>query len=140
MTNENNLLDGFKSFMKVRLEASTDFVEGKFELLEKISVGKSPATIFPPAGICVQGVDEVNAFNEKGANNFLPGAKNKFEIMHYGADGHLAYWTGIQRSIVKMKGQNNDVIFNLRVTEIFRKENDEWKLMHRHADKLTEQD
>ena len=58
--------------------------------------------------------------------------------MHQDADEHLAYWTGIQHSIVKMKGQEKDVVFNLRVTEIFRKENDEWKLMHRHADKLAE--
>lgn len=124
--------------MKVRLKASNDFVEGKFEPLEKLSVIKSPATIFPPHGICIQGVNEVNAFNERGVANFLPGAKNKFEVMHQDADEHLAYWTGVQRSSVKMKGQDNEVVFNLRVTEIFRKENGEWKLMHRHADKLIE--
>ena len=99
---------------------------------------KSPSTIFPPPGICIQGVNEVNAFNEKGASNFLPGAKNEFEVMHQDADEHLAYWTGVQHSIVKMKGQDTEVLFNLRVTEIFRKENGEWKLMHRHADKLIE--
>lgn len=139
MTNDSKHLKDFESFMKVRLQASTDFVEGKFEPLEKISVLKSPATIFPPPGIFVQGANEVNKFNEKGAANFLPGAKNEFEVMHQDADEHIAYWTGIQRSTVKMKGQDDDIIFNLRVTEIFRKENGEWKLMHRHADKLTEQ-
>jgi len=138
MTNDNEQLKDFESFMKVRLKASNDFVEGKFEPLEKISVKKSPATIFPPPGICIQGVNEVNAFNEKGASNFLPSAKNEFEVMHQDADEHLAYWTGVQHSIVKMKGQDTEVLFNLRVTEIFRKENGEWKLMHRHADKLTE--
>ncbi|MGN7756965.1 YybH family protein [Chryseobacterium sp. 22532] len=138
MINDNKHLKDFENFMQVRLKASGDFVEGKFEPLEKISVKKSPATIFPPPGICIQGASEVNTFNKEGATNFLPGAKNEFEIMHQDADEHLAYWTGIQRSTVKMKGQDNDIIFNLRVTEIFRKENDEWKLMHRHADKLTE--
>jgi len=138
MINDNKHLKDFENFMQVRLKASGDFVEGKFEPLEKISVKKSPATIFPPPGICIQGASEVNIFNKEGATNFLPGAKNEFEVMHQDADEHLAYWTGIQRSTVKMKGQDNDVIFNLRVTEIFRKENDEWKLMHRHADKLTE--
>jgi len=138
MTNDNKHLKDFENFMHIRLKVSKDFVEGKFEPLEKISVKNSPATIFPPQGICIQGASEVNTFNKKGAENFLPGAKNEFEVMHQDADEHLAYWTGIQRSTVKMKGQDNDVIFNLRVTEIFRKENDEWKLMHRHADKLTE--
>lgn len=125
--------------MKVRLDASTEFVDGIFKPLEKISVGKSPATIFPPSGICVQGANEVNAFNEKGAANFSPGAKNEFEVMHQRADENLAYWTGIQRSTVNIKGQDNPVVINLRVTEIFRRENGEWKLMHRHADKLSEQ-
>lgn len=138
MTNNNKYVKDFESFMEVRLKASTDFVEGKFDSLENISVKKSPATIFPPSGICVQGAELVNNFNEKGAAGFLPGAKNEFEVMHQNADEHLAYWTGIQRSTVKMKGQENDIIFNLRITEIFRKENDEWKLMHRHADKLSE--
>ena len=82
MTNDNEQLKDFESFMKVRLEASNDFVEGKFEPLEKISVKKSPAAIFPPPCMCIQGVNEVNAFNEKGATNFLPGVKNEFEVMH----------------------------------------------------------
>lgn len=138
MTNENKHLKDFESLMKIRLAASTDFVEGKFEPLEKISVEKPPATIFPPPGFCIQGVNEVNGFNKKGADNFLPGAKNEFEVMHQDADEHLAYWTGIQHSVVSMKGQEKVVVFNLRVTEIFRKENDEWKLMHRHADNLEE--
>ena len=84
------------------------------------------------------GANKVNIFNEKVAANFLPGAKNEFEVMHQDADEHLAYWTGIQRSTVKMKGQEDNVVFNLRITEIFRKENNEWKLMHRHAYKLIE--
>jgi ketosteroid isomerase-like protein len=58
--------------------------------------------------------------------------------MHQDADEHIAYWTGIQRSTVKMKGQDEEVVFNLRITEIFRKENGTWKLMHRHADPLKD--
>ena len=138
MKNDNKHLNDFENFMEERLKASTDFVEGKFEPLKQISVEKSPATIFPPHGICIEGVNEVNSSNEKGASNFLPGAKNEFEVMHQDADEHLAYWTGIQRSKVKMKGKDEDVIFNLRITEIFRKEKGKWKLLHRHADKLIE--
>ena len=60
------------------------------------------------------------------------------QLMHQTTDEQLAYWTGVEHSIFKMKGQDTEVLLNLRVTEIFRKENGEWKLMHRHADKLTE--
>ena len=46
MKSESKNLKDFESFMEVRLKASTDFVEGKYKPLEKISVEKSPATIF----------------------------------------------------------------------------------------------
>ena len=132
-------LDSFKNFMKERLKASKAFIEGDFKPLKKISVEKSPATIFGPKGNCIQGVKKVNAINAAGASAFEPSAKNKFEIMHQDADEHLAYWTGIQHSILKMKGQKKTVSMDLRVTEIFKMEKGEWKLMHRHADKLIEE-
>ena len=135
---KSNYLTDFENFMSLRLQASTDFVEGKFESLKNISAKVSPATIFPPSGSIVQDADEVNRFNEKGAALFLPGAQNTFEVLHQNADQSLAYWTGIQRSTVRMKGHDEDVVFNLRVTEVFRKDANEWKLIHRHADPLKD--
>ncbi|UQA77806.1 hypothetical protein K2F45_12800 [Sphingobacterium siyangense] len=138
MKTSNNALLDFEKFMTIRLKASTDFVEGHFDSLKDISVSNEPATIFPPKGIYISGVLQVNDFNQKGASNFLPGAQNKFEVIHQDASDTLAYWTGIQRSSVNIKGQDTVVIFNLRITEIFRKEQGTWKLMHRHADTLAE--
>jgi len=127
----------FEQFMKLRKEASDEFVNGNFEPLERISAERVPATIFGPKGDCVQGADHVNAANEKGARMFKPGGSNTFEIMHSAADNDLAYWVGIQRSVVRMDGKESGVAMDLRVTEIFRREGDEWKLVHRHADKLA---
>lgn len=137
-TNSNNLKD-FEAFLDARLKASTDFLNGKIEPLNKLSVQNDPASIFPPNGICIAGAREVNDFNQKGAANFLASVANKFETLHKGADEKLAYWTGVQRAVVNVKGKDEPVAFNLRLTEIFRKEDGAWKLMHRHADNLNEE-
>ena len=127
----------FATFLKERDAASTAFVNGDFEPLQAISTTNSPATIFGPQGDLVQGAEQVNAVNAKGAAHFKPGSTNRFEIIHAAADEHLAYWVGVQRSIVQMHGQEQGVSLDLRVTEIFRREDGVWKLSHRHADLLA---
>ena len=127
----------FPHFLQRREEASTAFVNGDYGPLQEISTQTSPATIFGPKGDCVQGAEEVNKANEQGSHAFAEASENAFDIMHKASDGVLAYWVGIQRSNVAMKGKSEKTEMNLRVTEIFRREDGEWKLIHRHADKLS---
>jgi ketosteroid isomerase-like protein len=58
------------------------------------------------------------------------------EILHLAADEELAYWVGFQRATAHLRGRPEAVQFNLRVTEIFRREERSWKLIHRHVDPL----
>ncbi len=127
----------FSEFMAQRLAASNAFVNGDIEPLAQISTYTSPATLFGPQGTTVQGADQVNAANTRGAAMFEPEATNDFEVMHRDADQHLAYWVGIQRSEVRLSGQSNPIRMDLRVTEIFRREHTGWVLIHRHADALA---
>jgi ketosteroid isomerase-like protein len=136
----DNLQDDFERFMKKREKASLAFVNGDAALLEKLSTHASPATIFGPSGDCVQGAEQVISANAKGSKNFKSGSENKFEVMHAGAADGFAYWTGIQHSVVQMEGKPTALPMDLRVTEIFRNEGGEWKLIHRHADPLQKSD
>lgn len=126
----------FDDFMRQREAASNTFVEGDAKALLDISATQDPATIFGPQGTIVSGATEVDKANIATASRFAEGSENRFGVLHKGQDGDLAYWVGIQYSKVKMKDSQKLVPMNLRVTEIFRKENGEWKLMHRHADAL----
>ena len=87
----------------------------------------------------VLGADAVNTTNVAGAATFTPGAENRFDILHSGSDGDLGYWTGVQRSRVLLKDKPEPVSMSLRITELFRRVDGEWKLFHRHADLLKEQ-
>jgi ketosteroid isomerase-like protein len=127
----------FNHFMTQRKAASDAYVNGDIAPLDTVSTHTSPATLFGPKGDVVQGADRVNAVNAKGASMFAPGSENTFDVMHQAADGNLAYWAGIQRSAVRMKGKEQAIPMDLRVTEVFRRESGEWKLIHRHADTLA---
>ena len=132
----NNDLHDFDRFMKQREEASSAFVNGDIEPLHRLSTHLSPATIFGPKGDYIQGADEVNAANASGAKMFESGGENSFEILQMAANDGIAFWAGIQRSRVKMQGKAEAIPMDLRVTEAFRREDSEWKLVHRHADIL----
>jgi ketosteroid isomerase-like protein len=131
-------MTSFNTFLTAREHASTAFVEGDAAALLAVSVDTDPATIYPPTGAVVVGADAVNSGNAAGAGMFAPGAENRFDILHSGSDGDLGYWTGVQRSTVVLKDNPEPVRMNLRITELFRRVDGEWKLFHRHADPLQE--
>ena len=127
-------MTNFDEFMRSRETASTAFVNGDAAPLLAISAVDDPASIFPPTGAVVYGAEAVNAGNEQGARSFAAGGDNHFDILHSGADGDLGYWSGVQRSRVRMNNRDEPVEMNLRVTELFRRVDGRWKLFHRHAD------
>src|SRR4051812_4660803 len=118
----NNDMHDFVQFMKQREEASLAFVNGDIGPLDHIATHVLPATIFGPQGDYVVGADKVNAANASGAKHFETGGKSTFEILHMAASDGVAYWAGIQRSIVRIQGKAEAIPMNLRVTEVFRRE------------------
>ena len=134
----NEDLKDFVRFMKRREEAGRAYVCGDSEPLRGITTWNSPATFFGPKGGWCEGADKVWADYENGAHMFEPGSSTTFETVHRGASGEVAFSVGFQRALVRMRGKDKPVPFNLRITEIFRREDGEWKLVHRHADPLAE--
>jgi len=128
----------FEQFMKQREEASLAFVNGDIGPLDRIATHVSPATIFGPKGDSVAGADNVNAANASSVKHFESGGKSTFEVLQMAASGDVAYWAGIQRSNVRMQGKAQAIPMDLRVTEVFRRQDGAWKLVHRHADTLVE--
>lgn len=130
-------LDEFKIFMQQREDAARSYVNGEAAPLGRLITELSPATFFAPDGGYEQGADAVWSTYRQGATSFATGGDTSFVALHQGACDGLAYWTGLQQATVRMHGHPEPVPMTLRVTEIFRREGDEWKLIHRHADALA---
>jgi len=126
----------FERFMQQREAAAGAYVRGDAEPLGQVVAQVSPASFFSPRGDYVTGADAVWSRYETDAGAFESASDNHFEILHMEARDGLAYWVGLQRATARMRGSDEAIDFNLRITEIFRREGDEWKLIHRHADQL----
>jgi ketosteroid isomerase-like protein len=133
---DNDLKD-FEQFMKEREDAARAYVSGDAAPLRSISTRVSPATFFGPQGGYRQGADDVFSKYEHDAAIFEPGGDSNFEILQMAASEGIAYWVGFQRADARMSGSTEAIPMNLRVTEVFRREGAEWKLIHRHADTLA---
>jgi ketosteroid isomerase-like protein len=125
----------FEDFMRQRTAAGRAYVRGEPALLRFIAARAAPVTFFGPQGGVLEGTEKVLAHYEEDAAQFEAGGTSTLDIRHMAAANGLAYWTGIQRASVRIRGKRTSMV--LRVTEVFRFEDNGWKLIHRHADPLV---
>jgi ketosteroid isomerase-like protein len=57
----------------------------------------------------------------------------EFDVVAAGLSGDLAYVVGHERAASSIEG-GDDENLSLRITQVYRRESGEWKLVHRHAD------
>ena len=131
----NQELKDFQQFMGERARAASAFVRGDAGPLARIVVHAAPATLFAPDGGVENGALQVYSRYETDAARYSQG-ESALELLHMGTGDGLAYWVGIQRASASMAPGARPVDMDLRVTEIFRRQGTEWKLVHRHADPL----
>jgi ketosteroid isomerase-like protein len=128
------MAESFDDFLRRRERASNDYIRGDADALAGMLTTHDPATFMPPSGAVVQHPNAVRDAQVRGAEAFGPGSTGHFEVLNSGSSGALGYWTGRQIASMDVKGQDQPVPMVLRTTEVFRLEDGEWRLIHRHAD------
>jgi ketosteroid isomerase-like protein len=118
-------------------QAQGEFVKGNPEPCERLISNRDDVTLNNPLSPPAHGWDEVAATMERAAAPFRDGEFLSAEIIERYVTSELAYVVEIERGEAKIGGSEEMTPWALRVTMIFRPEEGEWKVVHRHADPIT---
>ena len=126
-------LDAFLTSTMPRLKvAETALHNGDASLRIDMWSHKEPVTLFG-AVTTKTGWGEVGPTFNWLASTFSNCMSAEYEVLAAGASGDLAYVVGIEHTIASIGGAAPKS-YSLRVTTIFRREDGEWKVVHRHGD------
>ena len=117
--------------------ARAEIVKGNPEPTKKLFSHRGDVTLANPFGPPVRGWDEVAKVSEHAASQVRDGEFVSAEIIEKNVTPELAYVVEIEQAKAKIGGSEDITPFALRVTMIFRPEERTWKIVHRHADRIT---
>jgi ketosteroid isomerase-like protein len=117
--------------------ALDEFVKGNPSPVQSLSSHREDATLANPYGPPVRGWERIAEAEEHAASLRRDGEATGFEIIAKYVTPELAYVVQIERLQAKVGGREDITPYSLRSTMIFRPEDGEWKVVHRHADPIT---
>ena len=112
-------------------------VKGDPSPQERLWSRRDDVTLANPLGPPALGWTEVSNALRRAVSQLSDGEVLASERISGYSSGDLAYFLEIERFRVKVGGAREPLPSSLRVTTIFRREEDGWKILHRHADPIT---
>jgi ketosteroid isomerase-like protein len=119
------------------LAATKAFLNGDAEPYKACWSHGDDVSIFGGRGAYEVGWEEVGPRLEWVAASFADGTLDyELLVMHEGSD--FAVTVGIERNTFTLADASSPARNELRVTHVYRREHDGWKVVHRHADPIIE--
>jgi ketosteroid isomerase-like protein len=94
---------------------------------------RDPVTLFGAIGMSEAGWDKLGEIFPWVAARFSNVSDFRFEVEVVQVSGDMAYTLGFERFNGSIAGRPVEPV-TVRVTHIYRREDGEWKIVHRHAD------
>jgi ketosteroid isomerase-like protein len=113
------------------------FIQGDPDVQKPLWSRRDDVTLANPLGPPAKGFDAVCRVMDSAALQISEGDGYTFDTIAWVETADLAYEVGIERNRAKLGGAAEKVPISLRVTTVFRREDDGWKIVHRHADPIT---
>jgi ketosteroid isomerase-like protein len=117
--------------------AQGEVVKGNSEPVKRLVSHREDVTLANPLGPPVRGWEQVAEATDRATSQFTDGQIVGYEIIEKYVTPELAYVVEIERGEAKVGGREQSTPWALRATMIFRPEDGEWKVVHRHADPIT---
>ena len=118
-------------------KALTRYVTGDPQPVLALFSRREDVTLANPLGPPHRGPAEVQEAGAAAAAQLRDGSIRGFEEVSRYSTADLGYVVHIERAQARLAGADAFSPIALRVTMIFRREGDTWKVAHRHADPIT---
>ncbi|MDQ3986486.1 MAG: nuclear transport factor 2 family protein [Actinomycetota bacterium] len=112
------------------------FVQGDTSVMKSLFSRTDDAVLANPLGPPAQGPPAVDDVMDRAAA-FFKGGTLEFDEIARRATSDFGYVFHIERVEAKVGESDELRRFGLRVTMIYRREDDAWKIIHRHADPIV---
>jgi ketosteroid isomerase-like protein len=117
--------------------AQGEFAKGNPEPCKRFFSHREDVTLNNPLSPPARGWEQVAETTDRAASPLRDGKFLSAEIIAKHVTPELAYVVEIERGEAKVGGREDITPWALRATMIFRPEDGEWKVVHRHADPIT---
>jgi ketosteroid isomerase-like protein len=130
-------VDDVDELIEQYYRAQGEFLKGNPEPVKDLFSHKEDVTLANPYGPPVRGFDEVAKTIDHAASLRSDGTFVGWQIVAKYVTADLAYVVQIERAEAKVGAREEITPYAVRATMIFRPEEGEWKIVHRHADPIT---
>lgn len=128
--------DDFLDWVESRLKPAEDAMHnGDVAPRRAIWSRRDPVTVLG-AWKSASGPKEIDELFAQLATTFSNFKSCSLEIIAADVLGDMAYTAAYEHTQTSVDGEPRD--YTLRATQIYRREDGEWKVVHRHADTVTE--
>ena len=129
-------VDDVDELIEQYYRAQGEFLKGNPEPVKDLFSHTEDVTLANPYGPPVRGWDEVAKTIEHAASLRSDGTFLGWQIVAKHVTAELAYVVQIERAKAKIGAREDITPLAVRATMIFRPEEGEWKVVHRHADPI----
>ena len=127
-------VEDFRAMMLARqTEAEEALVHGDPRPRMELWSRREPVTLFGAIGMSESGWEQLSRTFEWVASRFSKVSDFRFDVETVAVSGDMAYTLGFERFSGSIAGRPVEPV-TVRVTHIYRRENGEWRIVHRHAD------